>query len=1063
LAVVTTARAEGAPAPLSFGQAALFVMHELLPDSPLYNVPCTWRIRGPLDVPAFARAWEGLASRHEILRTSFVGSEDGLMQMPGDAIPPLERVDLAGQPEEVALEVVRERARRPFAPRVAPPLGATLIRLGPAEHILVLVLHHILTDGLSTGIIERDLGELYRAERDGDRPQLPELTLQYGDFAAWQRQSLTPEALEAEVEHWRDVLDGVPPTLDLPTDRRRDAEADFVGDFLAVPLPLGLGKRLNVIGREHGATLNMVLLAAFEVLLLRHTQQRTFVVGCPVGGRERMEFEDLVGFFNNTVCIRADLRPEQSFGEVLRSARKRTIEAIDHQGLPFEALVAALAPERSLNRNPLFQVHFDFIPAEEGPPSWPGLVVSRMGVGHETSKFDLTLFATVGADGEPSLEFEYRTALFDRDRLERLAGHLRTLLLAIAEDPVMPVGRLAMLTDREERELLRMGIPRRGEGGPEKSWLERFCEAAASRPREIAVRDRKEECTFAELETRARRIAAALIAAGVGRGERVGICVVRSTDMVAAPLGVALAGAAFVPVDSDYPDARIADILGDAGVRCTLVDTTTEERLAALTPVGIPVRQPEGPAPDLPRVGGEDLAYVLYTSGSTGRPKGVMVEHRQVGSLFERFSDLIPDAPQVWRAVTSNAFDVSVTELLWTMTTGRRVEIVEDPLATGAGEATAMQCTPSLAKLLLASEVGREVFRRLECVVLAGEVLPTGVAKELLELVDGRVINAYGPTETTIYATAEVVRPGSDEVTIGTSFPGIGTFVVDRQGELVPIGVPGELWLTGPVVTRGYLGRPGTSAEYFVPDPFSGAAGARAYRTGDLTAWRPDGKLRFLGRLDDQVKISGVRVEPAEAEAVLRGHPGIADAVVIAHRIGAGGLGLVAFVIREGEGSPGDDELRRVAAERLPEAAVPVHYVDLEAMPLLTSGKVDRKALRQLAPAGLVAVTEEEAMAGDPEQHIRAAWERALGRSGIGLDDNFFDSGGRSILLLDVFEELRARGYTDLSIVDLYRLPTIRSLAAQLRGGAEEGEEPRNSARDRGRARRMALRARAER
>ena len=1051
------ARVAGAPAPLSFGQEALFLLQEMLPESPLYNVPCAWRIRGPLDGDAFAGALRELAARHEILRTRFGRFGDELAQLPDDlATPSVETVDLTGRPEADVLEAVRRRARRPLGLRAAPPLAATLIRRGTEDHVFVLVLHHILTDGWSTGVIERDLGELYRAQRVGDRPRLPELPLQYADFAARQRQTLNGERLAAAVAHWRTVLDGVPPTLDLPLDRKRGEEPDVAGDCISIALPSGLGPRLADLGREHGATLYMVLLAALESLLFRHTQRRSFVVGSPLAGREQVEYENLIGLFVNPVCARADVRPEQSFLDLLTTVRARTIEAIGNQALPFDVLVAELAPQRHLNRNPVFQVVLDLVPSDDRPPGWADLDVAWTDVAHETSKFDLTTFAELHRDGELKLDFEYRTALFDRDRIERLGGHLRTLLLSILDDPTTPMGRLAMLTAEEEAATLRVSGP--SGTGRTSSWIERFTGFAARRPEAIAVRDGEGEQTYAQVEARARGVAARLIKTGVGRGDRVGICLSRSADLVAATIGVALSGAAFVPLDPIHPDARLAGVLAGAEARCALVDATTAERLHGMAPALVRVRGTEGVAANLPEIRGEDLAYVLYTSGSTGSPKGVMVEHRQLAAFFDAFSAMTGDAPLVWRGQSSTSYDTSLDELLWTMTTGRTVEIVEDPLAP-AGEATAMVCTPSLAKLMLASEDGREDLGRFECIVLGGEILPAALAEGLLAHSKGPVINGYGPTEATICATFDVLRPG-EAPTIGSPMLGYGAYVVDPQGELAPVGVPGELWLTGTGIARGYHGAPRITAESFVPDPWSAVDGARAYRTGDLAVRLADGRLQFLGRRDEQVKISGVRIELAEAEAVLREQPGIADAAVIAHELGASGLGLIAFVVREGVDAPGPEELRRAAARQLPPAAVPVHYVRVEALPLLVSGKVDRGELRRRVPRCLGATAPELSPAGDPEKHVRAAWERVLGGAEIGLDDSFFDCGGRSILLLDVAEELRARGYAEVSIVDLYRLPTIRALAAHLRGSGEEGRG--ESAGGRGRARRMALRARRE-
>ncbi len=1050
------------PAPLSFNQESLFLLKEMLPESPLFNVPSAWRIRGPLDVESFEAAVKGLMRRHESLRTRFARQGGELLQIPTEEIPPLARVDLAGGSEHAALELVRERARRPLGLQ-APPVDATLVTLGSEDHIFSLVLHHIITDGWSTGVIERDLGQLYRAARDDTDAGLPALPLQYGDYAAWERQNLQGDTLAAMAEHWRKVLDGVPPTLELPSDRPRGSSPDFAGSFVHVPLPPGIGRRLGALGREHGATLYMVVLAALEVLLMRYTQEGTFVLGSPLAGRERLEFEDLVGYFVNTACIRADLNPAQTFTEVLGAVRSRTVEALDNQGLPFDALVAALEPERHPDRNPIFQVAFDFIAEQERPPRWAGLEVERIDVGHETAKFDLTVFAVSAPGGDLSIDLEYRSALFDRERIERLGAHLRALLTAIAADPTMPVGRLPLMEVGERDALLEVGLSIEAALPESPLWFERVLAAAGRTPEAIAVRHGSEQTTFAELEAAGRRIAAALRNAGVERGERVGICVRRSTDLLAAPLGVALAGAAFVPLDPTHPDKRLGDVIADSGARVVLSDETTEARVRTLGATPVSVRVATDPSMSAPSLLGADLAYVLYTSGSTGRPKGVLVEHRQIATFFDACPSLEADVPRTWRAPSSPSFDAFIIDFLWPLTAGIAVEIVSETTSTEVGEGAGMFCTPSLAKILLASEEGREVFRRLECLHVGGEVVPPVLMAELQGLIRGSAYHVYGPTETTVYALADRIEPGSDQMPLGTPLKGYGAHIVDREGELLPIGIAGEIWISGAGVSRGYLNQPRMTAERYVPDPWSPSPGARAYRSGDLAMRLPDGGVRLLGRLDHQVKISGVRVEPGEAEAVLREQPGVADVAVVPCDLGASGLGLVAFVVtadRGGNGSsaPEGEELRRVAATRLPAAFVPVNYVFLDSLPLLTSGKVDGAALRRMVPKK----PDTRPAAADPQrgaaEDVREIWTGVLGRTDIGPDGNFFDYGGRSILLLDVLEKLQMRGYVDVSIVDLYRLPTPRALGEYLDGNRER--DPLDQARGRGRDRRSAVEAR---
>ena len=1016
-------REERGSAPLSFPQRRLWFLEQLEPGTAVYNVPLIWRFSGPLDVPALERSLAEIARRHEILRTVFreVDGEPVQVALPGDLELPVIEVR-----ESEADQVAREESRRPFDLAAGPLLRPLLLRLGPGEHRLLLNLHHIICDGPSAGVLARELEALY-----ADVP-LPELPLQYADFADWQVRHLRGPALEALLAHWRKRLAGVDGLEGLPTDRPRPPVQSYRGDHLVFELQAAVLEPLEALARGRGCSLFHVLLAGFFAFLQRHTGGAEVAVGTPVANRGRAEMEPLIGFFANTLVLRGDVSGDPGFLELLERVKGEALEAVAHQELPFEALVEALHPQRDLARNPLFQVLFSYREGETESLRLPGLSVEPLDSGTGTAKLDLTLSVSrvrSRASGRLRLRLEYATDLFDRATAERMAARLRTLFAGLAEDPALVSGyRLSELPllPPEERRLLLEDWNRTAAVVPEGLVHEQIAEQAARTPDAVAVLGRGESWTYAELLARAAGLASHLQRLGVGPDVPVGIQMERSPSMVAAVLGVLQAGGAYLPLDPAYPEERRAFMLADSGAR--VVITSLEEHLTG------------GPAvSSLP----DHLAYVLYTSGSTGRPKGVQVTHRNVLSFFAGMDAVLGTEPGTWMAVTSLSFDISVLELLWTLARGFKVVLPDEerPLGPQIAEhgATHLQCTPSLAQAL-----DGEDLRPLRKLLLGGEALPPALAAGLAGLLDGDLLNMYGPTETTVWSATHTVEAGEGPVPIGRPIANTRIYLLDRSGQPAPLGVPGELVIGGAGVARGYLARPELTAERFVPDPFE--SGARLYRTGDLARWRvlahDRGELEFLGRLDHQVKIRGHRIELGEVEARLERHPGVLRAVAVA-RDGQ----LVAYVVPDLEESiPYAAELRGWVRSELPEAMVPSLFVHLDALPLTPNGKVDRKALP--APEAPRPAAEADAPRGLFEERLAAIWCDALGVDGFGRDADFFELGGHSLLVMKVVARVRTLLGVELPPRTVFEAPTLAGLAARIaeRVLASQGEKEIGSA-----------------
>jgi amino acid adenylation domain-containing protein len=979
------------PLPLSYPQRRLWFLDRLEPGLAVYNVPLFYRISGPLDVPVLERSLSELVRRHEVLRTVFqvVDGEPVQVVLPAPEIS-LPVFDVEGVEE--AERRLREEARRPFDLQSGPLVRPLLLRVGPEDHYLLLGLHHIACDGGSAGALAGDMAALYGAS------PLPELPLQYGDFADWQVRSLRGAVLEGLLGHWRVRLAGVGDLPRLATDRPRPTVQTYRGDHLVFELT---AEPLEALARSRGTSLFTVLLAAFFVFLRHHTGGEQVAVGTPATSRGRAELEPLIGLFLNTLVLRADLKGDAVFPDLLDRVRNEVADAVAHQDLPFEKLVEELQPERDLGRNPLFDVLFSYREGEGEQLRLPGLELQQLDLGTNTAKLDLTLSIS-RASGRLRVRLEYATDLFERATAERMATRLETLFAGVSEDPARRLSDLPLMSEPERRQMI-VEWNRTALEIPDGTIHGQIAAQAARTPGAVAVVWRGESWTFADLQARAGRLADHLRSLGVGPEVPVGIHLERSADMLAAVLAVLQAGGAYLPLDPAYPEERRAFMLADSGARVVVTDPSPPSPLPSHS-------QPPGEGRHHP----SDLsAYLLYTSGSTGRPKGVQVSHRNVVSFFAGMDRVLGTEPGIWLAVTSLSFDISVLELLWTLSRGFRVVIAdpERPLSAQLDGATHLQCTPSLAQALAADPDAREAMRRLRRLMLGGEALPMPLADDLASLIEGELWNLYGPTETTVWSAASRVRPGA--VSIGRPIANTQIYLLDWDGRPAPLGVPAELAIGGAGVARGYLKRPDLTAERFVPDPF-GEPGARLYKTGDLARWRLSGELEFLGRLDHQVKIRGHRIELGEIEAALCAHPAVRQAAVIADRR------LVAFVALAPGATP---DLRSFLEARLPGYMVPSELVLLPALPLTPNGKLDRRALAAMEvapePAAYVAPSTQL------EEEMAVLWAEILGVERVGLQDTFWTLGGHSLLATRLLNRLQFDFGVELPLRSLFQSPGL--------------------------------------
>jgi amino acid adenylation domain-containing protein len=1040
--------------PASFAQERMWFLHLLAPESSAYNIPVGVRLSGPLDREALAFGINELVRRHESLRTTFREVEGRPLQVIHPFRPlPIREVDLAPYPKESreaeTLRLMTEEARGPFDLTTGPLIRVLLVHMGEEDHVLSMTTHHIIADQWSYGVIGRELVQCYNAFCGGQpRAVDPPLAIQYADFASWQRDWLRGQTLQDQCAYWKARLADVP-VLALPTDRPRPPGHSFRGTYVFLDLPLPLLNGLKQLSTQEGATLYMVFLAGFVTLLHRLTGQQDIAVGTPIANRGWLAVEGLIGTFVNTLVLRADVSGEPTFRTLLSRVRDTALDAFAHQDLPFEKLVEELRPDRSHGGPPLVQVLFNFANTPFGRVDFKHLSWAPYEIDRGASQFDLSL--SVDPTVLRRVVVEFNTDLFDRASMERWLAHYVTLLEAVVDKPETPVSRLRLLSETERRQILVQWNDTRTSDPTDRCFPQLFEDQVGRTPARLAVESRGQALTYAALNRRANQVAHYLRQLGIRPDDVVGIYMERSADLLVCLLGIMKAGAAYLPLAPGLPSKRMEYMLQNSGAAFLLTEDRLANTVSASDVPSINVdRERESIADqsqeNLPaQANPQHLAYVIYTSGSTGRPKGVEIEHRALSNFLQsmRREPGLTDR-DVLLAVTTLSFDIAGLELYLPLLVGASVIVADqEQAADGAWlrhqlegtRVTAMQATPATWQMVLHAGWTGNAGLKILC---GGEALSRELALDLLSR-SGSVWNMYGPTETTIWSTTQRVTKEEGVISVGRPIANTQVYVLDGRLEPVPVGIPGELYIGGMGLARGYRHAPELTAAQFLMSPFSGEK-ERIYRTGDLARWLPDGRLDCLGRIDHQVKIRGFRIELGEVESVLSDTPGVKQCVVVARDEGSGNKRLVAYVVPENGAAPHPSQLRRRLREHLPEYMVPAAVVLLETLPLTPSGKIDRLALPPPSEDTSEAMTGNVQPRDRMELQLAAIWEQVLGVANVGVRDNFFDLGGHSFLALRIMSAIEQTLGTRFPMALLFRAPTIELLAEVL---GQEGCEVR--------------------
>ena len=1047
--------------PLSFAQQRLWFLDQLQPGSAFYNLYSAVRLEGELDVSALEQSFDEIINRHEALRTVFPNVSGRPVQVIFPVLKlTLQRKDLRELPEaEREAEVRRlatEEVRRPFDLSRGPLLRLTLIRTGEQDHMLVFCIHHIISDAWSSRVLIRELVACYQSFQMQQRPQLPELPVQYVDFARWQREWLQGEALQTQLEYWRTQLAGAPPVLELPIAKPRPAVQTFRGAREMYMFSPAVATAIDKLSRDERVTPFIVLLAIFQVLLSRYTGQDDIVVGTPIAGRGQIETENLIGFFVNTLVLRTDLAGNPSFKELLGRVREVTLGAAAHQDLPFEKLVEELQPERDLSRTPLFQTMFALQNIPQDSYSLPNLTLSPFAADTGAATFDLTMFFQPTDDGLLGI-LEYNTDLYDAESIRRMWLHYETMLQSLLGAPEHRISSLPILSEPERSQLLEDWNDTTRDF-PHDSCFHQLFEAQAQRtPHAIAVESDETRLTYDELNQRANRLARFLVTQGAGPETLVAILAQRGISLLTAILGIFKAGAAYLPLDPRHPVTRHVKVLTQSHASVILVAEEFESVAASIssdTTAQIhplePALEPRDESEDLAlRSGPRSLAYVIFTSGSTGEPKGSMIEQRgMINHLYIKIRDLELSSADIVAQTASQCFDISVWQFLAPLLVGGRVRIFEDEVvadpkallhALEQEAITIAETVPSLLRAILAemqSSGGTSMpLRTLRWMVATGEALPPEICDSWKQSVGDsvRLLNAYGPTECSDDVTHYEVKEALNvRVPIGHALSNTKLYIVDREMGLVPVGVSGELYVGGAGVGRGYLYDAVRTASSFVPDPFGDLAGSRLYRTGDLCRYLPDGEIEFLGRIDDQVKVRGFRIELGEIEAVLSNHTEIEHVAVVVREDIEGDKRLVAYVVPRPQSTFTPDDLREYLKNQLPDYMTPQVFVMLDALPLTPNGKLDRRSLPSPDYSQQARGKAYRAPGTATEKIVAEIWSEVLGEQSIGVEDNFFLVGGHSLLATQVISRVRQRFEIELPLRVIFESPTIAELSTAI-------------------------------
>lgn len=1073
-------RSAAASHPLSASQRRLWFLDRMAPGNPIYNMPCDFRISGQVDIEVLERSLKAIMERHEVLRTVFTendGTPSARVLPVGDWKLKVVRLDHV--PAEVrqqeALQLAHLESKISFDLTKDLPFHCTLYVINDREYRLLAVMHHVVTDGWSSDILLSELSRIYCAFRRGESSPLAPLEVQYADFATWHSEWLESGILAQQLPYWEKQLAAPLPVLELPFDRPRPPVPTFKGKVLKSVIPSRDLERLRRFSIDENVSLFMTLFTGFQILLARYSGQYDVITGTAVAGRSEPELDNLIGFFINNLVLRTDLSGNPTVSEAVRRVRDVALDAFSHQNVPFDRLVEALRPERSLNRQPLFQTLFMLQNWHEDPlDQEEDIQFERLEIDSGVSRYDFTIEA-MEEDGALALYCEFSTDLFDDSTIERIQKHYHSLLMGMVSNPDLPIGKLPLITE-EEAALMLSSWNDTVAPFDEKSCVHELIEAQAERtPDAEAVRFGDVSLTYRELTERANQLAHRLIEVGVKADSLVGICVERTHEIVIATLGVWKAGGAYVPLDPAYPQERLGFMASDAGLTALI---TEEAHMSIVPGIQCPIisidrdrdKIASAPtsSPDV-KTSSRQLAYVIYTSGSTGKPKGVLLEHRSVVNFLQTMQRA-PGLRQsdTFFSVTTLSFDIAVLELWLPLITGARVvlasrEVQSDgvALARAIREAgtTVMQATPATWRLLLDS--GWKDAKNIK-ILCGGEAMPRALADALL---DGgaELWNMYGPTETTVWSTIHKVGLAEDPISIGRPIANTTTYVLDEHQLPVPVKVPGELYIGGDGLARGYHNRPELTSQQFVPDPFSRKPDARLYRTGDQVRYLPDGKLEYLGRLDNQVKVRGFRIELGEIESRLETHERVRQAVVMVREDIPGDQRLVAYLLT----TPGEEltgsSLRTWLSEFLPPFMVPSTFVTLDEFPLTPNGKVNRRALPKpevtSAASGVDFISPQSGM----QSSIAEIWKSILHVDRVGVNDNFFDLGGHSLLAVQLQSRVREQFQRDLPLMELFRRPTVAAIAeflaedASSNDGAPSGASPKasvlNSVVERARAR----------
>lgn len=1006
--------------PLSFAQTRLWLLDQLVAEKSLSNRPANLRIVGQLNTAVLGKTLNTIIRRHQILGAIFTLVDGQLIQSIVPAfnldLPKIDISHFSREERQKQLQTLAvQEANKPFDLAQSRLIRATLVKLAEQEHILLLTFHHIVFDGWSMGVLLQEFSALYQAFLGGKNSPLPELQIQYTDFAVWQKEYWENQGFKSQLAYWKKQLGGELPILNLPTDRPKPPIQTLSAAKQALSLSQSLTDSLKSLSQREGTTLFMTLLAAFKIILYRYTSQEDIIVGIPIAGRDRLETESLIGIFINTLVLRTRLDPNWTFRDFLANVRQVALEAYEHQELPFEQLIEELHPERNLSVSPIFQVFFQLRNFTGRTLKTEGLEIEYFPVDRGVSLFELSLDIIENREGL-LCEFEYNSDLFDRKTIERMAGHYQTLLEEIVTDGERYLWELPILTQKERHLLIEWNDT--ATDYPRDKCIHQLFEAQVERtPEAVALVFGTGRLTYQELNTKANQLAHYLRKLGVGPEVLVGICLERSLDMIVALLGILKAGGAYVPLDPAYPQERIEFMLSDAQVAVLL----TQEKLLAELPKseahqvcldkdGNTIADQKSDNP-INHCDPANLVYILYTSGSTGRPKGVAIEHHSPVALVDWAQTVFtPEQLSGVLASTSICFDLSVFEIFVPLSCGGKVIIAENalhlPTLPAAGEVTLINTVPTAIAELLKMGIPKQV----NTVNLAGEPLSNQLAQQLYQQNIQYVFNLYGPSEDTTYSTYALVEIGtSKSPAIGKPIANTQIYILDSHLQQVPIGSSGEIYISGAGLARGYLNRPDLTAEKFIPNPVGEKLTTnRVYKTGDLGRYLPDGNIEYIGRIDNQVKIRGFRIEIGEIEAVLAGHPDVSQLAIAVQLDASGNKCLAAYVPNPGK-ILAANTLRSFLQQRLPDYMIPAGFVFLDALPLNPNGKVDRRALAtqkwqsaSVAPDQTISVTPRDQL----ELQVTQIWEQVLGINSVGIRDNFFEVGGHSLLAARLLAEI---------------------------------------------------------